>query len=99
LLHNFFFPHLAYELIGFLQKERLFAVVKQSFVISTEPTNIENIRIFLSENGFLHKRNNDYYHPELGIIIEDLHDENVLTEEGVLQFIDTIFYLTPSFFE
>jgi hypothetical protein len=42
---------------------------------------------------------NDYYHPELGIIIEDLHDENVLTEEGVLQFIDTIFYLTPSFFE
>jgi len=99
MLHNYFFPHLAYELIGFHKKENLCAVVKQAFVISSEPTNLENIKVFLSENGFIHKRNNDYYQPELGIILEDLHDENVLTEEGTLQFIDTIFYLTPFFFK
>lgn len=98
LLHNFFFPHLAYELIGFYKKETLFAVVKQPYVISTEPTSLVNVKIFLAENGFINKKNNDYFNPELGIILEDLHDENVLTEHGALQFIDTVFYLTPSFF-
>jgi len=29
----------------------------------------------------------------LGLIIEDLHDENVLTQNGVLYFIDTVFYI------
>jgi hypothetical protein len=76
----------------------LFAVVKQPYVISTEPTNLENVKVFLAENGFINKKNNDYFNPELGIILEDLHDENVLTEHGALQFIDTVFYLTPSFF-
>lgn len=47
----------------------------------------------------IHKKNNDYFHPELGIILEDLHDENVLTEDNTLQFIDTVFYLTPAFFD
>ena len=32
----------------------------------------------------------------MGIILEDLHDENVLTNQGALFFIDTIFYLMPS---
>ena len=50
-------------------------------------------------NGFKNKKNNDYYHPEIGIIIEDLHDENVLSNEGVLQFIDTVIYLTDLFYE
>ncbi len=57
------------------------------------------VREFLEANGFINKKNNDYYHTELGIILEDLHDENVLTSEGVLQFIDTVFYLTDKFYE
>jgi hypothetical protein len=68
LLHNFFFPHLAYELIGFHKTSSLYAVVKQSFVISTEITNLEHVKIFLSENGFFNKKNNDYFNPDLGII-------------------------------
>lgn len=100
LIHNYFFPHLAYEFLGFyLSGERLFAVVKQPFVRSTESTDLNNVREFLSANGFVNKKENDYYHPGLGLILEDLHDENVLTEEGSLQFIDTIFYLTASFYE
>ncbi|HRC33186.1 MAG TPA: hypothetical protein PK736_07055 [Bacteroidia bacterium] len=35
----------------------------------------------------------------LGIILEELHDENVLTENVVLRFIDSVFYLTDNFFE
>jgi hypothetical protein len=100
LIHNFFFPHLAYELLGFYKTgANLFAVVRQPFVRSTEITKLDNIKLFLLENGFINKKANDYFHPELGIIFEDLHDENVLTEDGTLQFIDTVFYLTPTFYE
>ena len=53
LLHNFFFPHLAYELIGFHYNEKLFAVVKQAYVKSTQATNLENVREFLAANGFI----------------------------------------------
>lgn len=42
-------------------------------------------------------RNNDYYNADLGIILEDLHDENVLTKNEILYFIDTVFYLTGKF--
>ena len=47
------------------------------------------------ESGFEHIRNNDYYNPKLGIILEDLHELNVYTKEGVLYFIDTVFYISP----
>jgi hypothetical protein len=57
------------------------------------------VKEFLESNGFVNKKNNDYYHPELGIIPEDLHDENVLTSQGILQFIDTVFYITDKFYE
>jgi hypothetical protein len=63
----------------------------------TESTNLESVKSFLTQNGFINNRNNDYYNPELGIILEDLHDENVLTRNGVLYFIDTVFYLTDTF--
>ncbi len=100
LIHNYFFSHLAYELLGFHKtNDKLFAVVKQPFVKSTENTNLNNVKEFLSANGFVNKKENDYYHPGLGIIVEDLHYENVLTEEGSLQFIDTVFFLMPSFYD
>lgn len=99
LIHNFFFPHLAYQLIGFnKQLDKVCALVKQPYVKSTEPTDLNNVKEFLEANGFENKKNNDYFNPKLGIILEDLHDENVLTENGVLQFIDTVFYLTPTFY-
>jgi Ser/Thr protein kinase RdoA (MazF antagonist) len=47
----------------------------------------------MAANGFKNTRNNDYYNADLGIILEDLHDENVLVQEDVLYFIDTVFYI------
>ena len=43
-------------------------------------------------------KNNDYFNPKLGIILEDLHDENVLTKSDILYFIDTVFYIEPNIF-
>ena len=50
-------------------------------------------------NGFINTKNSDFLNKELGIIVEDLHDENVLTSNGVLFFIDTVFYLKEEFFK
>ena len=100
LLNNFFFPDTAYQLIGFYeQADLLYAVVEQKFVESDSVTELENVKLFLSSNGFINTRNNDYLHKELGIILEDLHDENVLTKENTLKFIDTVFYVTDQFYK
>lgn len=100
LLHNFFFPDTAYTLKGFTKIDKtLYAVVEQPYVEITQPTDLNKVREFLKSNGFVNIRRNDYKNPELGIIIEDLHDENVLTRNDMLLFIDTVFYLTEEFYE
>ena len=60
---------------------------------------IFGIKTFLIANGFENIRNNDYLNKNIGIILEDLHDENVLTQNNILYFIDTVFYLTYKFWE
>ena len=98
LIHNYFFPATAYEFLGFsVMDSKLFAVVRQNFIVATEPTNLNSVKLFLEFNGFVNIRNNDYYNAELGIVFEDLHDENVLSHNHVLFFIDTVFYLTKDF--
>lgn len=93
-IHNYLFPATAYQLLGFYFKDNiLYAVVKQPFIICTEPTDLEKLRAFLEANGFSCQRNNDFINKEMGIILEDLHDENVLTNSGVFFFIDTVIYL------
>ena len=94
LLNNYFFPDTAYKLLGFFENESvLYAVVEQRFINATEKTNLDHVEQFMRANGFQKIRNNDYFNSELGIILEDLHDENVLTRNGILFFIDTVFYL------
>ncbi len=95
LLNNYFFPDTAYNLIGFYKadNEILYALVEQLFVKATNHTDLNQVKLFLENNGFRNTKNHDYYNPELGIILEDLHDENVLTANGILYFIDTVFYL------
>lgn len=99
LIHNFFFPATAYHFMGFkMIDDELHAVVKQEFILANENTNLTILKEFLEYNGFKHARNNDYFNPEIGLIFEDLHDENVISNNGVLYFIDTVFYLTPEFY-
>ena len=94
LLNNHFFPDTAYNLLGFFENESiLYAVVKQHFISANEKTDLKHVEQFMLANGFQKIRNNDYFNLQLGIILEDLHDENVLTRNGILFFIDTVFYL------
>ncbi len=99
LLHNFFFPDTCYQLLGFRKdNDILFAVVKQRFVEADQPYDFEIIKNFLEFNGFENNRNCDFINRSLGIILEDLHDENVLFRNNIPYFIDTAFYLTDTFF-
>ena len=99
LLHNYFFSDTAYHLLGFyIKQDTLYALVKQAYIKATHLTNLEAVKIFLTANGFENTKNHDYFHPYFGIIIEDLHDENVLTQNGILYFIDTVFYIKPDIF-
>ncbi len=95
LLNNLFFPDTAYQLLGFYKDhETIYAVVEQPFVKATEKTDLSLVKSFLKNNGFRNSKNHDYINEDLGIILEDLHDENVLTQNGMLYFIDTVFYIT-----
>ena len=61
-------------------------------------TNLGQVKEFMAANGFKNKRRHDYENESLGLIIEDLHDENVLTADGMLHFIDTVFFIKPNRF-
>lgn len=98
LLHNLIFPNTAYELIGFTQEnETLLAVLKQAFIISDQEVSLSDIKALLEFNGFENTRRQDYENREFGLILEDMHDENVLVNQETLFFIDTVFYtVTPT---
>jgi len=94
LLNNLFFPDTAYQLLGFFKElDVIYAVVEQPFIKATQKTDLSLVKLFLENNGFLNTKNHDYYNADLGLILEDLHDENVLTQNGMLYFIDTVFYI------
>jgi len=93
LLHNIIFPDTAYSLLGFLEvDQQLFATIQQLFV-EGEQAALEHIEEFLKFNGFSRTRRQDYYNSELGLALEDMHDENVIARGDVLFFIDTVFYI------
>ncbi|NCI49481.1 hypothetical protein GWC95_06070 [Sediminibacterium roseum] len=93
LLHNLIFPNTAYSLVGFTKEnDALLAVMKQPFIVSDAQVEIDNIKKLLAYNGFENTRRNDYLNKELGLILEDMHDENVLVSSATLFFIDTVFY-------
>jgi hypothetical protein len=99
IVHNYFFPDTLYSLLGFRKIAGvLCAIVEQPHIVSTEAIDLEKVSVFLENNGFSNTRRNDYFNDELGIILEDLHDENVISSGGMPYFIDTVFYLTDKFY-
>jgi hypothetical protein len=93
ILHNLLFPNTAYSLLGFMEIDgKLNAVLEQPF-IEGEQATLDDSKEFLSFNGFENTKRQDYYNGEFGLVLEDMHDENVIAREDVLFFIDTVFYV------
>lgn len=96
IIHNMLFKNTNYELLGFLKiNSTLYAVIEQDYIEPTDTTQIEKVRKEMEANGFIVKKKNDYINNDLGLIIEDLHEENVLTYNGELFFVDTVIYFKP----
>lgn len=69
----------------------LYAVLEQPFIISSETADIQAIKELLEFNGFRNTKRQDYFNEQFGLILEDMHDENVILQQGSLFFIDTVF--------
>lgn len=97
VLHNLFFPNTYYTFLGFMKSDDiLYAILRQPYIESDATVDIEDIKKHLEYNGFENHVRNDYRHAELGLLLEDMHDENVLVNSDILFFIDTVFYaVTP----
>ena len=94
IIHNILFTNTSYTLLGFIRiNTTIFSVVEQDYIEPTETTNLQLVKKLMENNGFHIKKGNDYINDDLGIIVEDLHEENVLTFNGTLFFIDTVIYL------
>lgn len=93
VLHNLIFTNTAYTFVGFVKENGvLYAVLKQPFIVSDAQVELEDIKKFLVYNGFRNSKRHDYVHTELGLILEDMHDENIIVNSETLFFIDTVFY-------
>lgn len=93
LCHSILFPTTRYTTVGFTSLKGEFAVlIQQQFALLTEGAKRSIVEPFLNSHGYIRKRNDDYYNSSLGIVLEDLHDENVFLLEGQILFIDPVIY-------
>ena len=93
LCHSLLFPATKYLTVGFTSIEQTFAVlIQQQFALLTKGAPRDIVEAYLNHHNFIRSRNDDYYNPELGIILEDLHDENVFLLEDQILFIDPVIY-------
>lgn len=98
-LHNVVFPSTSYSLVGFVDDDdvpedegSLSVILKQPF-IEGEQASLQNIQELLNFNEFQLVKRQDYFNIEFRIALEDMHDENVISKQGFLMFIDTVFYI------
>jgi Serine/Threonine/Tyrosine Kinase found in polyvalent proteins len=93
VIHNLLFEETFYTFLGFIERNNiLFAVLRQSFIKSDAPVDLRDVKKLLAFNGFVNTKRNDYYNEELGLILEDMHDENIIVQSNTVFFIDTVFY-------
>ena len=93
VIHNLLFTNTTYSLLGFTEVNGSLCVVVQQPFIEGEQAALEDIKELLTFNGFENTKRQDYYNKEFGLVLEDMHDENVIAKEDVLFFIDTVFYV------
>jgi serine/threonin/tyrosin kinase-like protein len=93
VIHNLLFPSTAYTILGFIENDNNINVVLEQPFIEGEQAKLEDIRELLTFNGFENTKRQDYYNKEFGLVLEDMHDENVIARGDILFFIDTVFYV------
>lgn len=94
ILHNWLFPDTALRLEGFIMVRAILQPVVSQTAIRGVGATRDEVEAEMQKLGFLRRRNDDYFNPMLRILVEDLHDENVLVDaDGDLFIFDPVIYL------
>ena len=95
VLHNWLFPETSVEFIGLLLVDNdLQPVIRQKAFLGVRGATQQEVEIEMNNRGFQRRFADNYYSPNLGILVEDLHDENVLiSPKGSLLIFDPVIYL------
>lgn len=96
-LHNSLFPGAPLRFEGVTEHEgELRPVMSQPAVRARRGATRAEVEALMRGLGFTRVQNDDYRHPE-GILVEDLHDENVFLDEGgEVVVIDPVIYLSET---
>ena len=98
-VHNSLFPEAAYTLKGFAKLSGdVSAVLEQPLIKADRAARYEEIKSDMALRGFkpTEYMSSDYFNPETGVFVRDLHGKNVLYKDGNLFYIDGIIELdTP----
>jgi len=96
-INNQLFPETKYEVIGFTTARGKFSViVKQPLITAERGATREEVKADMEKRGFSQIEFDDYQIKENGLIIKDLHGQNVLvSKEGNLFYIDPAIYIDP----
>lgn len=95
VLHNWLFPDTAIQFNGLMLVEHhLQPVITQKALLGVRGASRTEVEIEMARLDFYRRQGDDYYNPNLGILVEDLHDENVLVSpHGSLLIFDPVIYL------
>lgn len=97
VLHNLLFPGAPLRFEGLVEHGgELLPVISQPPVRARRGATRGEVKTLMTRLGFARIKQDDYRHPE-GILVEDLHDENVfLDEDGQINVIDPVIFLEPA---
>ena len=95
-IHNALFPATAYRLEGFVETAGGLAPVVSQRAVIGKPAPRAAVEAEMAKLGFARTGSDNYRNAD-GLIIEDLHDENVVIDErdGQLAFIDPVIFYRP----
>ena len=80
-----------------LVQDLLQPVVSQKALLGIRGATSQEVETEMSKRGFSKRFADNYYSTDLGVLVEDLHDENVLiSPAGSLLIFDPVIYcITP----
>jgi serine/threonin/tyrosin kinase-like protein len=97
-LHNLLFRAAPLQMEGFVDAggPSFWPVMSQPAVRAKRGARRDEVAALMKRLDFVRVRNDDYRHPA-GILVEDLHDENVfLNLDGEVIVIDPVIYVEPA---
>ena len=95
VLHNYLFAETAVQFEGLMwYDDTLQPVIRQKALLGVRGATRAEVTVEMHLRGFSRRAADNYYSLALGLLVEDLHDENVLVDaDGDLLIFDPVIYI------